>query len=94
MAKKKRKVKKIINMEIVPCKACKHLNRISVGYVSYRCQCKLNHSLGIWETFDKPHPDCPLKNNKKQKSNIDMSWLKLNRPNEYTELLERLENKE
>lgn len=39
------------DMKIEPCMKCKYLNRIPVGYVSYRCQCKLNHKLRIVDTF-------------------------------------------
>ena len=75
-------------MKLVPCKSCKYLKRIPVGYVSYKCQCKLNNQLRIWDCYEKPHPKCPLVIQGSKKSNLDMEWIKLNKPKEYQKLLE------
>ena len=89
----KRKQKKYIDMDIVPCKACKHLKRIPVGYVSCRLVCKIHRGLGIWDCFEKPHPDCPLVKNGSKKSNLSLNWLESNYPEQYEEYLERKESK-
>lgn len=79
-----------MKIKIEPCKACKYLKRIPVGYVSYRCKCKLNHKLRIWDCYGTPHPKCPLKKKELKESNLSLSWLKLNKPNEYKKLVESI----
>lgn len=73
---------------IVPCKACKYLKRIPVGYVSFRCECKLDNRLRIRDSYNKPHPKCPLVEQGSTKSNLDMEWLRLNKPLTYQKVLE------
>ena len=60
-----------MNNRTVICRECSHLKHAKTGYVSKRYWCGLTgdgyngKAIGVYPRNNKPHPKCPLKEDRK-----------------------------